>query len=52
MVDQWYLKRSGVAIEDVAAMAEYKKLLERFNNDEERENQRRLLFEISNMKKK
>ncbi|MBW2450825.1 MAG: hypothetical protein JRF07_00550 [Deltaproteobacteria bacterium] len=52
MEDLWYLNSCGVDIDDIADLAEYKKLLERFNIDEERENQRRLLFETSKMKSK
>jgi hypothetical protein len=44
MEDLWRVQDSGIEIEDFADIAEYKRFLERFSNDEEKGHQRRLLF--------
>ena len=44
MEDLWCMESSGIDIEDFADMAEYKRFLKRFSNDEENKNRRRLLY--------
>jgi len=44
MEDLWAVQRSGIDIEDVADMAEYKRFLKRFSDEEERQNRKQLLY--------
>lgn len=44
MEDLWYVQNSGVDVDDFADIAEYKRFLERFSQNEEQDNRRRLLF--------
>ena len=44
MEDLWYVQNSGVDVDDFADNAEYKRFLERFSQNEEQDNRRRLLF--------
>lgn len=44
MEDLWNVQNSGVDVNDFADIAEYKRYLKRFCQDEEQENRRRLLF--------
>ncbi len=44
MEDLWRVKRSSVDMEDVADLAEYHRLLDRFNDEEAGKNQRNLLY--------
>ncbi len=44
MEDLWCVQGSGVDIDEFADMAEYKRFLERFCKDEEKENRRKLLY--------
>lgn len=44
MEDLWCVQSSGIDIEDFADMAEYKKFLRRFCQDEEQKHRRQLLY--------
>lgn len=44
MEDLWCVQKSGIDIDDFADMAEYKKFLQRFTQDEEQKHRRRLLY--------
>ena len=50
MEDLWVINSSGVDIDEFADVTEYKRFLERFCNDEEKDNQRRLLYGEKNKK--
>lgn len=44
MEDLWCVQSSGIELEEFADNAEYKRFLQRFCNEEEKDNRRRLLF--------
>jgi len=44
MEDLWCVQSSGVEVEDFANVAEYRRFLRRFCNDEEEGHRRRLLY--------
>ena len=44
MEDLWRFENSGIDIEDIADIAEYKRFLKRFSNEEETNNRSRLLY--------
>ncbi len=44
MEDLWTVQRSGVDLEDIADMAEYRRYLKRFSSEEEDRNRRHLLY--------
>ena len=44
MEDLWCAQNAGIDLEDFADTAEYKRFLERFCNDEEKEHRHRLLY--------
>lgn len=44
MEDLWRVQSSGIEMEDVADIAEYRRFLKRFCNDEEDLNRRKLLY--------
>ena len=44
MEDLWCVQNAGIEIEDFADIAEYKRFLERFSEDEEKQNRRKLLY--------
>ncbi len=44
MEDLWCIQCSGIDVEEFADHAEYKRFLERFCQDEERDNRRKLLY--------
>ena len=48
MEDLWRVQDSSIEIEDFTDIAEYKRFLERFCNDEEKDHRRRLLFREKN----
>ena len=44
MEDLWCVQDAGIEVEDFADIVEYKRFLERFNEDEEKQNRRKLLY--------
>ncbi len=44
MEDLWCVQNSGVDIDEFSDIAEYKRFLKRFCDDEEKENKRKLLY--------
>jgi len=44
MEDLWCVQGSGIDVNDFADMAEYKRFLKRFCQEEEKKNQRQLLY--------
>lgn len=44
MEDLWNVQNSEIDVNDFADIAEYKRYLKRFTQDEEQENRRRLLY--------
>ena len=48
MEDLWRVENAGIEVEDFADIVEYKRFLERFNKDEEKQNRRKLLYGDNN----
>ena len=51
MEDLWSVQNSGIEVEDFADLAEYKRFVERFCDEEENGHQRRLLYEVKEKNK-
>ena len=48
MEDLWCVQNAGIDVEDFADIVEYKRFLERFSKDEEKQNRRKLLYGDNN----
>ena len=44
MEDLWRVQGSGINVDEIADIAEYRQFLKRFNAEEENDHRRRLLF--------
>jgi hypothetical protein len=50
MEDLWIVQNSAIEAENFADMVEYKRYLERFNKEEEKRHQSRLLYGVEDKK--